>query len=105
MKEIVLIAAFFIAVVLSNSYAQHSKIQSLQHFYNFKELDTNNIGLRVDNIGSLRDIRGFWDLMAPHSVDYMIFNHGPWIVGNINGEPVTSLVQWYSTYSPGPIIN
>ena len=73
--------------------------------YSTKYLDINNINIPINNIGGLSRSTdySFWE---HNSKRYQIvYDHGPWIVGKINGFIHLAFEQWQSSYSPGPIIN
>lgn len=75
----------------------------------FDTLDVNNIQLVTSNVGNCDGAK--WLELAPNNQqgygDWIIFDHGPWLVGKVNGEPILSIIQWWKAwnYSPGPIIN
>lgn len=97
MKKSVLL---FVITAISTSYSQN------QHntFFDIDTLNINNISLMSSNIGNSNG--GFWELLAPDVWDqWIIFDHGPWLIGKIGADTVLSISQWFSTYSPGPIIN
>ncbi len=96
MKKIILI---FTILFFSRIYSQQPVT-----FIDYDTLDINNIRLICKNVGD--SYGGFWEIL---SNDYwyqtIIYDHGPWIIGKIGSDTVFSLSQWYSSYSPGPIIN
>jgi hypothetical protein len=71
----------------------------------FDTLNVNNIRLVTSNVGNCDGAR--W--LALNSVygETIIFDHGPWLVGKVDGEPILSIIEWFRAwnYSPGPIIN
>jgi hypothetical protein len=75
----------------------------------FDTLDVNNILLVTSNIGNCDGAR--WLELSPNNLqgygDRIIYDHGPWLVGKVNGEPILSIIQWWKAwnYSPGPIID
>jgi hypothetical protein len=83
--------------------------QNNQHpltYSDFDTVDVNNVRLVTSNVGNCDGARWFrW----PSSVygKSIIYDHGPWIVGKVNGEPILSIIEWWKAwnYSPGPIIN
>jgi hypothetical protein len=73
--------------------------------YSYKYLDINKINIPINNVGGLsRDVNySFWEY---NSKNYsIVYDHGPWIVGKINGFIHLAFEQWNGSYSPGPIIN
>ncbi|MGB5529877.1 MAG: hypothetical protein WBQ32_07900, partial [Ignavibacteriaceae bacterium] len=75
----------------------------------FDTLDVNNIRLVTSNVGNCDGAK--WLELSPNNIqgygDWIIYDHGPWFVGKVNGEPILSIIQWWKAwnYSPGPIIN
>lgn len=71
----------------------------------FDTLDVNNILLVTSNVGNCDGAR--WLALNPVYGETIIFDHGPWVVGKVNGDPILSIIQWWKAwnYSPGPIIN
>jgi len=71
----------------------------------FDTLDVNNIRLVTSNVGNCDGAR--WLSLNPVYGETIIFDHGPWLVGKVNGVPILSIIQWWNAwnYSPGPIIN
>jgi|GEM_PF-1061381 len=70
-------------------------------------LHINRIGLVLNNTGSIDwgagggrwyDSPGSW----PHEI---VFDHGIWVLGKVNGEVRAGVAQWGTSYSPGPIID
>jgi len=98
MKKLIL--TFFVLSFL-NIYSQ----QYLTYF-DYDTLDINNIRLMSSNVGNSDGYGGFWEVL---SSDYwhqtIIYDHGPWMIGKVGSDTVFSLSQWFSSYSPGPIIN
>ena len=92
----------FILLFCCISYSQHP----YTYFYT-ATIDTNNIKLISSNVGNCEGAR--W-LVLPdtgYSSDFIIFDHGPWLVGKINNDSVLAIIQWSEgwSYSPGPIID
>lgn len=76
-------------------------------YRNQKLLDTNNITIRINNIGSTESKDGndggaFWKILSEDS--YIMFDQGIWVIGKIDDFPHLSLSRWINYYSPGPII-
>jgi hypothetical protein len=44
-----------------------------------------------------------WELLGADPS--IVFDHGPWLTGKIGNDTVVSISQWFTSYSPGPIIN
>lgn len=74
-------------------------------------LSINRIVAYFNNRGSLYQERGvagiFWyderfDVAIPPTV---VYDHGLWILGKMDGVFRAAVVQWGSSYSPGPIID
>jgi hypothetical protein len=96
MKKIILL---IVALSFSNIYPQ-------QHitYFDYDTLNINNIRLMSSNIGNLNGYGGFWEELGEES-QWIIFDHGPWFIGKIGADTVASIAQWFSSYSPGPIID
>lgn len=79
--------------------------QPRTHYYNTQSIDTNNIKMTFNNIGQLNydTGAGIWSLLL--DIKCIVFDQGLWVTGKINNEPKLSIVEWRSTYSPGPIID
>jgi hypothetical protein len=96
MKKLILV------FISSSIFSQHYH----PTFFDYDTLDINNIRLMSSNVGNSDGYGGFWEVL---SSDYwnqsIIYDHGPWIIGKIGSDTVFSLSQWFSSYSPGPIIN
>lgn len=76
-------------------------------YRNQQLLDTNNITIRINNIGSTESNDGydggaFWKILSEGS--YIMFDQGIWVIGKIDDFPHLSLSRWINYYSPGPII-
>jgi hypothetical protein len=98
MKKNILI---MIAFVFSNIYSQ-----PYVTFFDYDTLNINNIRLMSSNVGNIDGLGGFWEILSGDEWNqWIIFDHGPWIIGKIGSDTVFSLSQWFSSYSPGPIIN
>jgi hypothetical protein len=75
----------------------------------FDTLDVNNIRLVTSNVGNCDGAK--WLALSPNNMqgygDWIIYDHGPWVVGKVNGEPILSIIEWFRAwnYSPGPIID
>jgi Secretion system C-terminal sorting domain len=83
--------------------------QNNQHpltYSDFDTVDVNNVRLVTSNVGNCNGAR--WLSLQPTGYgNRIIFDHGPWIVGKVNNEPILSIIEWWRVwnYSPGPIIN
>ena len=97
MKLRSIILLIFFPFGLLNSQIYHS-------YYSFKTLDAGNIKLSSDNIGGLKWVGTKWKTIN-YEYDNIVFDHGPWVIGKMNGKPVLAFNQWFRNYSPGPIIN
>ena len=76
-------------------------------YRNQQLLDTNNITIRINNIGSTESKDGndggaFWKILSEDS--YIMFDQGIWVIGMLDDFPHLSLSRWINYYSPGPII-
>ncbi|MCJ7554180.1 MAG: T9SS type A sorting domain-containing protein, partial [Ignavibacteriaceae bacterium] len=98
---------FFILLFSVNLSAQDLRYPN--HKCNL--LDINRIILNVNNYGSAYArnrgcfLQGaYWGNIDVFT-DNIIYDHGLWIVGKIDNDIRWSLVQWTSSYSPGPIID
>jgi hypothetical protein len=100
MKTMILVPIFLFTSGVYSQPHQHNT------FFDIDTLEINNINLISSNIGNSDGYGAFWEVLAPNFSDQVIlFDHGPWLVGKIGADTVVSLSQWFSTYSPGPIIN
>jgi hypothetical protein len=98
MKKLILI---FATLLFSNIYSQ-----PYVTFFDYDTLNINNIRLMSSNVGNSDGYGGFWEILSGDEWNqWIIFDHGPWIIGKIGSDTVLSLSQWFSSYSPGPIIN
>ena len=93
----------FILLVTCISYSQHP----YTYFYT-ATIDTNNIELISSNVGNCEGAR--WVVLPDTgytTYDFIIYDHGPWLVGKINDDSVLAIIQWSKgwSYSPGPIID
>jgi hypothetical protein len=72
--------------------------------YSYKFLDINKILIPLNNTGGLN--RGYTVAKWKYGLNNygIVYDQGPWIVGKINGNIHLAMEQWYSSYSPGPII-
>ncbi len=89
---------FLFLLFSSISFAQ----LGYDHYFNYKTIDTNNITASFSNYGSIVPIAN-WDLLINDKE--IVYDLGPWIIGKLNGVPAASLNEWFTLYSPGPIIN
>jgi hypothetical protein len=97
-----LTTTLFILLFYCISYSQHP----LTYFHT-ATIDTNNIELRSSNVGNCEGAR-WWVLPdSGNAYNWIIYDHGPWLVGKINEDSVLSIHQWWHgwSYSPGPIIS
>ena len=98
MKKLVII---LVVCFTSNSYSQHPLT-----YFDCDTLDANNIWLRSSNVGNCEG--GKWFILPESGYgDWIIYDHGPWLVGKMNGDSVLAMIQWHKgwNYSPGPIID
>ena len=101
MKTRIFLIALIVVILVSQLNAQ----PWWGNTCSYKYLDINNINLTINNIGGLSRSTdySFWE---QNSKQYQIvYDHGPWVVGKINGIIHLAFEQWRSSYSPGPIIN
>ncbi len=75
--------------------------QQLPTFVDIDTLDANNIWMRSSNVGTCKF--ALWELLGADPS--IVFDHGPWLTGKIGNDTVVSISQWFTSYSPGPIIN
>ncbi len=95
-----LFTLLFLISLTSLSFSQ----LGFDHYFNYKMIDTNNISSPFTNYGTIEYAgTANWNLLDNDKG--IVFDVGPWIVGKINGTPTASLNEWFSLYSPGPIIN
>ena len=94
-------------VVLFLSTFSFPQWGGFDHYKNFTVTDSNNIIGYLNNYGTLStqgQQTGFsWSQL--NNYQSIVFDQGLWVVGKISGEPVLTMNEWYTTYSPGPIIN
>ena len=99
MKNFFLIIIAFLSV---NIFSQPHHFS----YFDYDTLNINNITNMSSNVGNSDGLGGFWELLSPDDWDQSImFDEGPWIIGKIGSDTVFSLSQWFSSYSPGPILN
>src|SRR5574338_29578 len=95
---------FFIYFAISFSAQLHPQVsENWLTFFDFYSLKANNLQTVVSNQGS---IRSRWISLPSGTSNQIIYDQGPWFIWIINGEPILSIIQWFScwNYSPGPII-
>ena len=102
MKPIIIIIFLFLFCSL-NIYSQGNSHPLT--YDDFDTLDVNNIRLVTSNVGNSDGAN--WLALDPVYGKFIIYDHGPWLIGKVNGEPILSIVQWWKAwnYSPGPIID
>ena len=71
-------------------------------------LNVNRIAMLVSDRGNLLQY-GWGGAVWPDTGMYpgqnpIVFDHGPWIIGKVNGVPSAAMHMWCSSYAPGPII-
>ncbi len=91
-------AVLLIVLCQSISFSQ----QGFDHYFNYKTADTNNISASFTNYGNLV-YPAKWNQLSNDST--IVYDMGPWVIGKMNGMPAVSLNEWFTLYSPGPIIN
>jgi hypothetical protein len=72
-------------------------------------LDVNRIAMQVSDRGNLVTFYGVGGAIWPDTgknslLSPIVYDHGPWIIGKVNGVPSAAMDMWYSSYAPGPII-
>jgi hypothetical protein len=72
-------------------------------------LHINRIRMILNNTGSL-DLGtggggGQWFDSPASWNNVIVYDHGIWVLGKVNGEVRAGVAQWGTSYSPGPIIN
>lgn len=92
------LAILLIVFVQSISFSQ----LGFDHYYNYKTADTNNISASFNNYGNLV-YPAKWNQLYNDST--IVYDVGPWVIGKLNGIPAAALNEWFTLYSPGPIIN
>lgn len=95
MKQLAVIVLLFSSISFTQT--------GYDHYVSYKTIDTNNVAASFNNCGGL--VNGFWDELPSGLDPSIVFDVGPWIVGKYNATPAASLNEWYTLYSPGPIIN
>jgi Secretion system C-terminal sorting domain len=101
MKTLIILLFIFLVPTI---FAQHNS--NPLTYNDFDTLDINNIQLVSSNLGNCDPSRWI-SLPDPGYGNGIIYEHGPWLVGKINGDSVLSIIQWFKgwNYSPGPIID
>ena len=70
-------------------------------------LDAGRIWISFNNRGSMNyDSLGegaFWSKVPGSYTESLVFDEGLWVIGKVNGQIRAGIVQWGSSYSPGPI--
>ena len=56
----------------------------------FDTLNVNNIRLVTSNVGNCDGAR--WLALNPVYGKTIIYDHGPWVIGKVNGEPILSII-------------
>ena len=78
-----------------------------------RTLQANRIVMSVNDRGCLiRSLNDDWGVKRFDSalqffggLAPIVFDHGPWIIGKINGAPRAAISYWGTSYMPGPVIN
>jgi hypothetical protein len=106
MAHKILLLKFLLLLTITSTnsiYAQFS-----HEHYDYKSLDINNIVINPNNIGRLETdpygVGAYWNLISP-GFRPIVYDIGPWIVGKIEDSLYAVISQWWSLYSPGPIVN
>jgi hypothetical protein len=92
----------FLVIELAQSINSQSWMRNT---YSFNYLDINKIKIPINNIGGLNRGSGTANWQYGSKNYGIVYDHGPWIVGKINGFIHLAFEQWNGSYSPGPIIN
>ncbi|HXX62320.1 MAG TPA: T9SS type A sorting domain-containing protein [Bacteroidota bacterium] len=75
----------------------------------FRALGINRIFMNVNDRGCLQNQEG-WGAYWPDTVlnnpalNYIVYDHGPWIIGKVNGVPSMAMALWGSSFAPGPVL-
>jgi hypothetical protein len=93
------LAILLIVLCQSISFSQ----LGFDHYFNYKTIDTNNISAEFTNYGNLVPL-ATWNQIQGQDLS-IVYDEGPWIIGKLNGIPAASINEWFTLYSPGPIIN
>jgi len=105
-RKMILLKFLLLLTITSTNliYAQYQH----DHYYDYKSLDINNIIIKPNNISSLENDTGgigaSWNLIPPYYL-HIVYDMGPWIVGKIDDSLYAAISEWWTLYSPGPIIN
>jgi len=86
MKKLIV---FLFLGCFSNCFSQHP----LTYFYE-ATIDTNNIELRSSNVGNCEGARWFVLPDSGNAHNWIIYDHGPWLAGKMNGDSVLAMIQW-----------
>jgi len=90
-------------LIILITYSQDLKPQSWwNNTYSFKYLDINKISIPLNNIGGIDRRLAYW--FSDPNEHNIVFNQGLWVVGKINSNVHLAMVEWLSSYSPGPIV-
>jgi hypothetical protein len=107
MKKLILIFYFLSTISLFSQYKLTERSSNI--YLHKSNIDKNNIEMSFNNWGETytpyTQSGGFWQIQGEEYPRGIVFDQAPWIIGKINGEIILSGGQWFSAYSPGPIIN
>jgi hypothetical protein len=93
----------------------HQENQKALDSTKFRILQANSITVKVNSDGSLGDVEkgeeGAWLFDTTVSRSYnvprspIVYDHGPWIIGKVNGTPAAGISYWGTSFAPGPVID
>ena len=74
-----------------------------------RTLDANRIQMWVNDRGYLWQFSqggASWPDTGLYGYEnVVVYDHGPWIIGKVNGVPSAAMTLWESSFAPGPIID
>lgn len=104
MKKLRFLLILMLSLLTSLAQSKENQISS----DGYKTLDVNNIKFRIANFDYENRI-GQTSGSANWSVDeyssYILWDHGMWLTGKVNGNIKSAIREWFYQYSPGPIID
>ena len=105
-----IILIFVLSCLFIPHLSAQNKTASANRYMQTSTLDVNNIIAPLNNIGSLMGKMIYWD--AGDSTEEerlnpedLVYDHGLTVVGKIDGSLNLAGINWWNSYSPGPIIN
>jgi len=107
---IILTCSLLIVTDPMNAGGNHGQKPTTQSEITTRILDVNRLTIQVTDRGNLlKDLSGerggiSWDYGGPFR-EIVVFDHGPWIIGKVNGSPAMGAAFYKTSYAPGPMID